>query len=353
MGKGGLEFGHGQGGVNHGFDFSLAVHLRQLGHHGGVGLGFALGKLAPEHTHDGGAFEQRQVQRQRRNGAGRKAHHQVAPTPANGAEGLLGIVAAHGVVNDFWPFALGQRFDRFAQVFGAVVDGGIGTNGFAQRAFFVSRGCGNDTRPGGFGNLNGRGAHATCSAQHQHGLSSLELGAVYQRVVRGGVNHDEGGRIDKREPLRQGHAQVSGGQRVGGKTAGARQTGHVLAYLQVAHAFAHGLHNASVFRAGHKGQGGLHLVFVLHYQQVRKIQARRLDFKQHLALAGLGGGQFFPSQGVNAHGVFTKPGMHESSPKIFEMISQGVQKKLPSVSRATGALGWPVRPTIQPNSVCI
>ena len=172
-------------------------------------------------------------------------------------------------------------------------------------------------------------------------------------MVRGGVNHDEGGRIDKREPLRQGHAQVGGGQRVGGKTASTRQAGHVLAHLQVAHAFTHGLHNAGVFRAGHKGQGGLHLVFVLHNQQVRKIQACRLDFKQHLALAGLGGRQFFPGQGVNAHGVFTKPGMHESSPKIIEMISQGVLKKIHSVSRATGGASRPVRPTIQPNSVCL
>ncbi len=44
--------------------------------------------------------------------------------------------------------------------------------------------------------------------------------------------------------------------------------------------------DAGVFGARHEGQGRLHLVLVLHDQQVGKVQARRLDLDQHLARAG-------------------------------------------------------------------
>ena len=134
-------------------------------------------------------------------------------------------------------------------------------------------------------------------------------------MVGGGVNHDEGCGIHHREARRQRHAQGCRCQGVGAKTTGAAQAGHGLAYLQVLYAFTDCLHDACVFRAGHKGQGRLHLVLVLHDQQVGEIQAGGLDFNQHLARLGLGRGSFGPGQGVDAHRVFTKPSVHEKVSK--------------------------------------
>ena len=140
------------------------------------------------------------------------------------------------------------------------------------------------------GNLDGRSAHAARSAQNQHGFTGLEGCAVYQRVVRGGINHDEGCGVHHSKSRWQRHAQGRARNRVATKAARATQAGHGLADLQVGDAFAHRLHDASVFRSRHKGQGGLHLVLVLHDQQVGKIQAGGLDFDQHFARFGRGGG---------------------------------------------------------------
>jgi hypothetical protein len=69
-------------------------------------------------------------------GAACKAHHQVAPAPGDGAEGGLGQIAAHGVVHHVGPLSLGQGFQGFAQVLGAVVDGGIGAQALCTGRIF-------------------------------------------------------------------------------------------------------------------------------------------------------------------------------------------------------------------------
>ena len=102
---------------------------------------------------------------------------------------------------------------------------------------------------------------------------------------------------------------------MGTKTASTAQAGHCLSHLQMCHAFTYGLHDASVFRARHKRQRRLHLIFVLNDQNIGKVQAGSLDLQQHLARFGLGCGQLGPGQGVNADRVFTEPGMHFESPK--------------------------------------
>ncbi|MCY1536104.1 hypothetical protein D9M68_715460 [compost metagenome] len=129
-------------------------------------------------------------------------------------------------------------------------------------------------------------------------------------MPRGGVDHDEGCPVHRRETRRQGHAQLRGRQSVGAEAAGAAEAGHALAHLQVLHAFPHRAHDARVFGARHKGQGGFHLVLVLHDQQIGEIQAGGLDFNQHFARLGLGGRQFFPHQGFDADRVFAQPGLH-------------------------------------------
>ena len=195
----------------------------------------------------------------------------------------------------------------------AVVDRRVSADGTAQRAFFIGR-CGCDHAcTGGLGNLDGRRADATGRAQHQHGFAGLELAAVDQRMVRGGVNHDEGRCVDRRKTGRQRHAQRSWRQRVRAKTAGARQAGHALADLEVGDAFAHRLDTASVFGTRHKGQGRLHLVLVLHDQQVGEVQTGGLDGDAHLSGARHRRGQLFPGQGVDTDRVFTEPGMHNFS----------------------------------------
>ena len=279
-----------------------------------MGLWLAACKVAPEHTHQRSAFEQRQIQGQGGDGATGETHHQITAAPGDGAEGGFGEFTAHGVVNHIRPFAFGQGFECVAQVFGAVVDGGICTQGLAQGAFFIGRCRCDHFGAHGLGDLNGRRAHAPGSAQHQHGFSCFEGSAVHQGVVRSGIGHDEGGGIHCRKACRQGHAQLGGGQGVGAKTARARQAGHSLTDFQMRHAFAHGFDHAGVFRARHKGQLRLHLVFVLNDQQVWEVQAGGLNFQQNLARRRGGGGQFFPGQRVNACGVFAKPCVHSISP---------------------------------------
>ena len=89
-------FGHGHGAVNHRLDLALCVPLRQFTHHGRVGLGFVLGKGAPENAHNGCAFEQGQVEGQGRYRARSKSNHQVTPAPGNGSPDLAREVSALG-----------------------------------------------------------------------------------------------------------------------------------------------------------------------------------------------------------------------------------------------------------------
>ena len=124
----------------------------------------------------------------------------------------------------------------------------------------------------------------------------------------------------------------------------------MLADFQVGNAFAYRLHDARIFGARHKWQRWFHLVFVLHDQQVREIQAGSLDLNQHLAGLGLRGGHFFPGQGVNADGVLTKPGMHgKFSKEVARMIEVSGFRKCLSRD-PSGKNGQP--PTIHENSVC-
>jgi hypothetical protein len=197
-----------------------------------------------------------------------------------------------------------------AQVALAVIDGGVGALLLAQRAFLVGGGGGDHARTCGLGDLYGGRAHAARRAQHQHGLALTQLPTVDQRMVGGGIGHDEGGRIDEAEAVGQRHAQCGRRQRVGAEAARARQAGHALAHGQVAHAFAHGLDHACILRARHEGQRRLHLVLVLHDQQIGEIQAGRLDFEQHLPGARRGRGQLRPLQLVYARGRGAKPSVH-------------------------------------------
>ena len=67
------------------------------------------------------------------------------------------------------------------------------------------------------------------------------------------------------------------------KAAGTRQAGHVLPTCRCFTPLTHCDHGACVFGPGARRAGGLHLVLVLHDQQVWEIQAGCLDFDENLA----------------------------------------------------------------------
>jgi hypothetical protein len=92
-----------------------------------------------------------------------------------------------------------------------------------------------------------------------------------------------------------GSGMHSAGRRdgVGAEAAGAGQARDVLAHAQLRHAFSHGGHHAGVLGTGHERQRGLHLVLVLHDQQVGEVEAGRLDFHQHFPAFGCGAGSSF------------------------------------------------------------
>jgi len=76
-------------------------------------------------------------------------------------------------------------------------------------------------------------------------------------------------------------------------------------------AVADGLDDASQLAARRKRQRRLHLVFVLHDEQVGKVQARSADGDPNLPGLRLGSGHFFPDKGLDANGILTKPSMHD------------------------------------------
>ena len=99
-----------------------------------------------------------------------------------------------------------------------------------------------------------------------------------------------------------------------GEAACAMQANHRLANLEMRDSFADSFDHARKLRARHKGQRRLELVFVLHDQRVRKIQAGSLDRHAHFASLGLRRGQFFPLERIDAGGVVAEPSFHDESP---------------------------------------
>ena len=126
------------------------------------------------------------------------------------------------------------------------------------------------------------------------------------------VGQDERGCIVERESGRQRHHEAGIDDRVRAEAAGAAEGGDVIADLQVPDAFADRLDDAGVLGARDEGQWRLHLVLVLHDQDVGEVQARGLDRDAHFAGLRLGRGQFLPDQGIDADGVLAQPGMHGS-----------------------------------------
>jgi hypothetical protein len=121
-------------------------------------------------------------------------------------------------------------------------------------------------------------------------------------------------RIVECEAGRQRHDERRLHHRMRAEAARAAERRDRVTDLQVRHAGADGFDHASVFGARHERQRRLHLVLVLHDQQVREVQARSADRDTHFILLRLGRGQLFPAQRLDADRVLAKPGMHGMSP---------------------------------------
>ena len=198
----------------------------------------------------------------------------------------------------------------FTEVSVGVIDDLICAQLTAERAFLVGGCRSNHFGTHSLGDLNRRGANATCRAQNQHGFTRLEFSTVHQGMEGGGIDHDESRSINGVEAWREGQAQLGRRQGVGGEAARARQARHGLAYFQMLHIAPDGFNHASVFRARHKGQGWLHLVFVLNDQQIGKIQTGRLNSNQNFICPWGGCGQFGPLQCLYTNRVLAKPSFH-------------------------------------------
>src|SRR5471032_1359858 len=74
----------------------------------------AMGELAPEHADDLAALEQRQIERQLRDTGG-KSHHQVAPSPSDGAQRCFAVVAADSIIDNIGAVRAARRFETVGQ----------------------------------------------------------------------------------------------------------------------------------------------------------------------------------------------------------------------------------------------
>ena len=185
---------------------------------------------------------------------------------------------------------------------GAVVDGGVGPEGLAQRAFFVGRGGSNHFGAHGLGNLDSRSAYAAGCAQNQNRLALFEHCAIDQGMPGSRINHDERCGIHCGEAFGQRHAQGRWCQGVGTETSRSGEASHALPGREVRHTRSHRLYHAGIFRTRYKWQCRLHLVFVLNNQEVGKIEARGFNLDQYFARTRCRSRKFGPFQCFDAGG---------------------------------------------------
>ena len=92
-----------------GCNFAGREPVEQLRDQARMRLRLALLDLGEIDAEQGAALEQRQVERQRRNGAGGEADHQMPAAPGDRAKRLQRHFAADGIVDHVRPVAAGQR----------------------------------------------------------------------------------------------------------------------------------------------------------------------------------------------------------------------------------------------------
>ena len=97
---------------------ALLEPLAELLHPRGEALRLAAREVAPEHADDRASFQQREVERNPRDVAGREPDDEQAAAPGGRSQRRLGVRPADRVVDDVDAAAAGDRLDPLAQVFG-------------------------------------------------------------------------------------------------------------------------------------------------------------------------------------------------------------------------------------------
>ena len=142
-------------------------------------------------------FEQREIERDLRNLAGRKADHQEAPVPGDRAQRGFRIGSADRIVDHVHALAAGDAAQRLLQVFLRVVDRLVGAALPAEGELVVGRRARDHARAHQLADLDRGEPGAAGRAEHRERLAGFELRAVLQRVQRGAVDHrDAGGAIE-------------------------------------------------------------------------------------------------------------------------------------------------------------
>src|SRR5258706_11026115 len=127
-------------------ELAFAVPASELARALGKYLRLAPREIPPEDAHDGGALQQREIQRQLGNFARRKADHEQAPAPRDRAERRLGVRASDRVVDHVHTLAGGDLLDALAQVLDGVVDRLVRAVLAAHFELFRARFARDDTR---------------------------------------------------------------------------------------------------------------------------------------------------------------------------------------------------------------
>ena len=233
----------------------------------------------------GAAFQQRQIERQRGNGARGKADHEMASAPGDRPKSLHRDLASDGIEDHVGAVSVGQLLERVAPAGLRVVDDGVGAVLFRELALLRCRRRRDDAGAEQLADLDSRGPGAAGRAQHQKLLACDDHGACTQRIERSEIIGAKRGGDFGRDAVRQRVECVRLDDDLLGKRARPRHAHHTHAG-SIASRLARGFfHNSGELRAGNEGQGILGLIEPLNLQTVDKADSR--SFHPDAQLSGL------------------------------------------------------------------
>ena len=174
------------------------------------------GRVLPEgadlealHDH---ALQQHEVQRDARDLTRREPERDEPAAPAGGAERLLRVRAADRV-EDHVGAAARDLLDALLQVLGLVVDHRLRARGAADLELLGRRRRREHASAAEQRQLDAREADAARRAEHDDPVAGFDLGHAADRVVGGGVDHAERGRLRAGDAV--GYAVHGAGRQAG------------------------------------------------------------------------------------------------------------------------------------------
>ncbi len=154
-------------------------------------------------------------------------------------------------------------------------------------------------------------------AEHEKALARPDLRAVFQRVMRGAVGHQEGRRGDEIHFVGDRRYPRFVERDFLGKAAPAAGADDAVADLHPGDALANLDDLAGDLAARREGQRRLELIFVFDDQHVGEIDGRRMDLEQHLALAGFGRRHLLDDEAFGRAVFLAQNGFHGRLPLIL------------------------------------